>query len=226
MSDWGSRCKSRDRRGRAARDREPGRHRPPHQPGLWRWRQQRRELHERLRPAFQPDGARAPSTASRCSTPARPEPLGRRRRSTARSPPAGTTSSRRRRDGRNDAAADAGRDRDDRDERDKRQGRARSSTTALTGSCPTATDLVGYGTANCFEGAAATPALSNTTAALRGDGGCADTDQNGADFATAHRPRGTRPRPLTPVARPPPRPAGSPPRTAQPRVTPSCSRSR
>ncbi|MGY0235576.1 lamin tail domain-containing protein [Longispora urticae] len=40
-------------------------------------------------------------------------------------------------------------------------------------------DFVGYGTANDFEGAGATPALSNTTAALRQG---ADTDNNGTDF--------------------------------------------
>ena len=44
-------------------------------------------------------------------------------------------------------------------------------------------DLVGFGNANFFEGAAAAPTLSNTTAAFRDDGGCQDDDQNGADFA-------------------------------------------
>src|SRR5215471_9386298 len=61
-----------------------------------------------------------------------------------------------------------------------------SSTTALTGACPTGAaivDFVGYGTPNCFEGAAAVPALTNTTAALRNSGGCTDTDNNQADFA-------------------------------------------
>ena len=42
--------------------------------------------------------------------------------------------------------------------------------------------LVGYGNANFFEGPAAAPTLSNTTAALRLSGGCVDTDSNGADF--------------------------------------------
>jgi predicted extracellular nuclease len=52
-------------------------------------------------------------------------------------------------------------------------------------------DLVGYGNANFFEGSAA-PTLSNTTAAFRGDAGCADTDSNGADFsAAAPAPRNT-----------------------------------
>ncbi len=60
-----------------------------------------------------------------------------------------------------------------------------SGTTALTGGCPTANvvDLVGYGTATCFEGAAAAPAASNMNAVLRAGDGCVDTDQNGSDFA-------------------------------------------
>lgn len=44
-------------------------------------------------------------------------------------------------------------------------------------------DLVGYGGANFFEGAAAAPTLSATDAAFRASGGCVDTDDNGADFA-------------------------------------------
>ncbi|MTV25971.1 ExeM/NucH family extracellular endonuclease [Nitriliruptoraceae bacterium ZYF776] len=62
-----------------------------------------------------------------------------------------------------------------------------SSTTALPAeTCPThdtIVDLVGFGSANCFEGTAGAPELSNTTAALRADGGCTDTDDNAADFA-------------------------------------------
>jgi uncharacterized protein len=46
-------------------------------------------------------------------------------------------------------------------------------------------DLVGYGTANFFEGTGPTPAPGNTTAAIRGAGGCTDTDQNATDFAAA-----------------------------------------
>jgi hypothetical protein len=63
-----------------------------------------------------------------------------------------------------------------------------TSTTALAGTCPTDTsiaDLVGFGTANCFEGSGATPALSNTNSAQRDAGGCADSDDNAADFAVA-----------------------------------------
>ena len=43
-------------------------------------------------------------------------------------------------------------------------------------------DLVGYGAANFFEGSGPTGLTSNTTAALRNGGGCADTDNNAADF--------------------------------------------
>jgi hypothetical protein len=51
-------------------------------------------------------------------------------------------------------------------------------------------DLVGYGGANFFEGSGAAPTLSNTTSALRVDGGCKDTDNNAADFlAGAPTPR-------------------------------------
>ncbi|TWT18689.1 nuclease [Luteimonas marina] len=46
-------------------------------------------------------------------------------------------------------------------------------------------DLVGFGNANFFEGAAAAPTLGNAIAALRADGGCSDSNDNGADFATA-----------------------------------------
>ena len=44
-------------------------------------------------------------------------------------------------------------------------------------------DLVGYGNANFFEGAAAAPTLTNTTSGSRKDSGCTETDQNGNDFA-------------------------------------------
>jgi predicted extracellular nuclease len=55
-----------------------------------------------------------------------------------------------------------------------------SGTAALSGTCPSGTaDLVGYGAANCFEGAAPAPAPSNILAARRTH---ADSDQNGVDF--------------------------------------------
>jgi DNA/RNA endonuclease G (NUC1)/uncharacterized protein YjdB len=44
-------------------------------------------------------------------------------------------------------------------------------------------DLVGYGTANFYEGSAAARGLTNSTAALRAAGGCTDTDDNAADFS-------------------------------------------
>jgi hypothetical protein len=60
-------------------------------------------------------------------------------------------------------------------------------TTALEGACPIGPmiiDLVGYGSANCFEGSGAVPVLSTTLAALRSSDGCADTDNNAGDFFT------------------------------------------
>lgn len=60
------------------------------------------------------------------------------------------------------------------------------STTALTGSCPLdVVDFVGGDIADCYEGTAATPAPSNTTSVIRAEGGCTDTDDNAADFATS-----------------------------------------
>ena len=59
------------------------------------------------------------------------------------------------------------------------------STTCSTAALATIVDLIGYGNANFFEGAAAAPTLSSTTAAFRNVGGCVDTDNNGADFAAA-----------------------------------------
>lgn len=57
------------------------------------------------------------------------------------------------------------------------------STTCATEQLATIVDLVGYGSANFFEGAA-TPGLSNTTAALRSGSGCSDTNNNSTDFTT------------------------------------------
>jgi hypothetical protein len=56
------------------------------------------------------------------------------------------------------------------------------------GSCAAAADLedlAGYGSAADYEGSAAAPPPSATTALARADGGCTDTDDNAADFATA-----------------------------------------
>ena len=68
-----------------------------------------------------------------------------------------------------------------------------TSTAACPATCSTAAhDFVGYGSANDFEGAAAAPALANTTADLRAAAGCQDTDSNAADFAAgAPAPRNT-----------------------------------
>ena len=57
-----------------------------------------------------------------------------------------------------------------------------SSAACSPASLASIVDLVGYGNANYFEGAAAVPTLSNTTAALRAAQGCTDTDQNAVDF--------------------------------------------
>src|SRR5262245_6639061 len=67
-----------------------------------------------------------------------------------------------------------------------------SSTPCGAAALATIVDLVGYGNANFFEGPAAAPTTSNTTAALRAAGGCTDTDNNGADFtAGAPAPQNT-----------------------------------
>ncbi|MFL5961096.1 MAG: lamin tail domain-containing protein [Gaiellaceae bacterium] len=59
---------------------------------------------------------------------------------------------------------------------------------ASPGSCASVAsieDLIGYGSAADYEGSGSAPAPSATTALLRVGGGCADTDDNAADFATA-----------------------------------------
>ena len=68
-----------------------------------------------------------------------------------------------------------------------------NAATALTcgasaGSCSSSgsiEDLVGYGSAADYEGTDAAPAPSATMAISRAGGGCTDTDDNAADFATA-----------------------------------------
>jgi lamin tail-like protein len=63
---------------------------------------------------------------------------------------------------------------------------------ATAGSCASTAsleDLLGYGSASDYEGAAA-PALGSTTAAMRDGGGCTDSGVNGDDFnAVAPAPR-------------------------------------
>ncbi len=69
-----------------------------------------------------------------------------------------------------------------------------SSTSALSGACPTSNvvDLIGFGpAANCAE-TSPTPIISNTTANLRAANGCSETDNNSTDFASsAPAPRNT-----------------------------------
>jgi predicted extracellular nuclease len=68
----------------------------------------------------------------------------------------------------------------------------------------TIVDLVGWGSANFFEGSAAAPATTNTTAISRNNNGCMDTDDNSADFtAGAPSPRNTA-SPLNPCSVPQP----------------------
>jgi predicted extracellular nuclease len=62
-----------------------------------------------------------------------------------------------------------------------------SDGSLLNGAAPTnatIVDVVGYGTANFYEGSAGTPALTNSTAALRAAAGCTDTNSNSSDFTT------------------------------------------
>ena len=69
-----------------------------------------------------------------------------------------------------------------------------ANTTPLSG-CPVPSanviDLVGYGggqtPTDCFEGATG-PVQTNPSAALRKQGGCVDSDNNGADFTTVMPP--------------------------------------
>jgi predicted extracellular nuclease len=61
-----------------------------------------------------------------------------------------------------------------------------NTTTQLSGTCPadaSIVDFIGYGAAaSCAEGTH-TGDLSNTTAAMRNEDGCADSDDNSVDFA-------------------------------------------
>ena len=56
---------------------------------------------------------------------------------------------------------------------------------------PSIVDLVGYGSASCFEGQPAS-GLSSSTAVIRNEEGCEDTDNNSDDFSTGSpMPRNT-----------------------------------
>jgi hypothetical protein len=63
------------------------------------------------------------------------------------------------------------------------------SLTGLTGNCPVSNsyvDLVGFGAiADCSEGGANAPNITNTIALFRANGGCTDTDNNASDFSAA-----------------------------------------
>jgi len=66
---------------------------------------------------------------------------------------------------------------------------------------PSLSDLVGYGSANAFEGALAVPVLSNTTAAIRKVAGSQDTNNNAADFTRGSpAPRNSSSPPFIPGA--------------------------
>jgi len=76
---------------------------------------------------------------------------------------------------------------------------ARNSTTVTGPTAANVSDFVGYGSANQAEGstngAAAAPAPSVTTAIVRANGGCTDTNVNSADFvASASGTAGFAPR--------------------------------
>ena len=96
-----------------------------------------------------------------------------------------------------------------------------NTTSALTGTgCPvdeSVVDFVGYGSATCFEGASAAPALTNTTADLRNLSGCMETDSNSADFASGSpNPRNSSTTGIVCAASPSPSPSASASPTASP----------
>jgi len=60
-----------------------------------------------------------------------------------------------------------------------------SSTACSAAQLAQIVDLVGQGSANFYEGSGTAPTPSTTLADFRANGGCTDTDDNKADFATA-----------------------------------------
>ena len=63
---------------------------------------------------------------------------------------------------------------------------ASTASAIAAAGAPTVVDMVGFGaTASAFEGSAPAPAPSNTSAILRADGGCGDSNNNASDFAAA-----------------------------------------
>ena len=69
-----------------------------------------------------------------------------------------------------------------------------SNIVALSGACPTAVDFVSFGTAATDCGRKTTPTLSNTTAAIRGDDGCAYSGDLSVDFTATVPPTVPTPR--------------------------------
>jgi len=93
------------------------------------------------------------------------------------------------------------------------------NTTAVAGPCPGnfGVDFVSYGGANCFQGSGATNAASNTTAVIRINNGCTDTDNPAADFVTGTpNPRNSSAPAITCGVSPSPIP------TPSPTPTPNC----
>jgi uncharacterized protein len=81
---------------------------------------------------------------------------------------------------------------------------------ASAGSCSgLAEDLVGYGGASDYEGSGAAPGPSATTALARAGGGCTDTEDNAADFATAAPAPQNSSSPASACSAPPPPPNGA-----------------
>ncbi len=74
------------------------------------------------------------------------------------------------------------------------------STPCDAGAMERIIDLVGFGSANFYEGSGAAPAASATTAIFRADAGCTDTDDNAADFTTAAPAPRNSASPLNPCA--------------------------
>ncbi|HYA08247.1 MAG TPA: lamin tail domain-containing protein, partial [Gaiellaceae bacterium] len=83
---------------------------------------------------------------------------------------------------------------------------------ASPGSCSAISaieDLVGYGGAADYEGTGPSPAGSATTALARAGGGCTDSDDNAADFATAAPDPQNSSVPASACSAPPPPPNGT-----------------
>lgn len=78
-----------------------------------------------------------------------------------------------------------------------------AATCAANGTDARIIDLVGYGTANYFEGAGPAQGASVTTSTKRNLEGCAETDNNAADFAVSDQDPDNRFSPRNPCAGPP-----------------------